>query len=173
MHDTVRLRPVDMGDAEPLAALVTRNRAYLAPWEPDPGDGYFTVEGQRENLKALIEAQAAGELWAAVILVAGEHAGRITLNNILRGPLQSCWVGYWVAERLAGRGVATEAVRQALDVAFGELRLHRVEAFTLIGNSGSQRVLERNRFEPVGVARSHIHLSGRWHDQYLYERISS
>ncbi len=69
-------------------------------------------------------------MWPGLILVDGEIAGRITLNNILRGPLQCCFVGYWVARAHAGHGVATEALRQALDVAFGALRLHRVEAFT-------------------------------------------
>lgn len=93
----VRLRTVHLGDAERLAALYTENREYLRPWEPERDDAYFTVDGQRDNLRALVEAYAAEEMWPGVILVDGEIAGRITLNNILRGPLQSCFVGYWVA----------------------------------------------------------------------------
>ncbi|HLV75834.1 [SSU ribosomal protein S5P]-alanine acetyltransferase [Actinomadura hallensis] len=168
----VRLRTVHLGDAERLAALYTENREYLRPWEPERDDAYFTVDGQRDNLRALVEAYAAEEMWPGVILVDGEIAGRITLNNILRGPLQSCFVGYWVARAHAGRGVATEALRQALDVAFGPLRLHRVEAFTRVDNLASQRVLERNGFTRVGTARRHIHLDGRWHDEHLFERLA-
>ncbi|WP_149261439.1 GNAT family N-acetyltransferase [Actinomadura sp. K4S16] len=168
----VRLRAVQMADAEALAALYRENRDYLRPWEPERDEAYFTLGGQRDNLRELTEAYAAGEMWPGVILAGGEVAGRITLNNILRGPLQSCFVGYWVARAHAGRGVATEAVRQALDVAFGELRLHRVEAFTRVDNLASQRVLERNGFTPVGTARRHIHLDGRWHDERLFERLA-
>ncbi|WP_141582698.1 GNAT family N-acetyltransferase [Actinomadura sp. WMMA1423] len=168
----VRLRAVRMGDAEPLAALYRENRDYLRPWEPERGEAYFSVGGQRDNLRELVEAHAAGEMWPAVVLVGGEIAGRVTLNNILRGPLQSCFVGYWVARAHTGRGVATEAVRQALDVAFGDLRLHRVEAFTRVDNVASQRVLERNGFTPVGTARRHIHLDGRWHDERFFERLA-
>ncbi|GAA2303292.1 GNAT family protein [Actinomadura luteofluorescens] len=168
----VRLRAVQMADAEALAALYRENRAYLRPWEPERGEAYFTVDGQRANLRELVEAYAVEEMWPGVILVDGEIAGRITLNNILRGPLQSCFVGYWVARAHAGRGVATEAVRQALDVAFGALLLHRVEAFTRVDNLASQRVLERNGFTPVGTARRHIHLDGRWHDERLFERLA-
>ncbi|NEA23634.1 GNAT family N-acetyltransferase [Actinomadura bangladeshensis] len=168
----VRLRVVQMADAEALAALVRENREYLRPWEPERDESYFTVDGQRDNLHDLIEAYAAGEMWPGAIMVDGELAGRITLNNVLRGPLQSCFVGYWVARAHAGRGVATEALRQALDVAFGAMRLHRVEAFTRLDNHASQRVLLNNGFAAVGTARRHIHLDGRWHDERLFECLA-
>ncbi|MFC5746980.1 GNAT family N-acetyltransferase [Actinomadura rugatobispora] len=168
----VELRVVRPDDAGALARLCVANREYLRPWEPERDDAYFTVEGQRANLDDLLDAYGAGEMWPGVVLVDGQVAGRITLNNILRGPLQSCFVGYWVAFAHAGRGVATEAVRQALQVAFRELGLHRVEAFTRVDNHASQRVLERNGFTPVGVSRRHIHVEGRWHDERLFERLA-
>ncbi len=59
----VRLRTVHLGDAERLAALYTENREYLRPWEPERDDAYFTVDGQRDNLRALVEAYAAEEIY--------------------------------------------------------------------------------------------------------------
>ncbi|NKZ03663.1 GNAT family N-acetyltransferase [Actinomadura latina] len=168
----VRLRVVQMADAEAFAALYRENREYLRPWEPERDESYFTVDGQRDNLHDLIGAYAVEEMWPGAVLVDGEIAGRITLNNVLRGPLQSCFVGYWVARAHAGHGVATEALRQALDVAFGALRLHRVEAFTRVDNLASQRVLLNNGFAAVGTARRHIHLDGRWHDERLFECLA-
>ncbi|WP_019630260.1 GNAT family N-acetyltransferase [Actinomadura atramentaria] len=168
----VRLRPVAECDAPALAALCRANREHLRPWEPERGERYFTVAGQLDNVRDLLDAYACGEMWPGVILVDGVLAGRITLNNILRGALQSCFAGYWVGRAHVRRGVATEALRQALDIAFTELRLHRVEAFTRIDNVASQRVLERNGFTPVGIARRHIHVAGRWHDERLYERLA-
>lgn len=168
----VELRVVRLEDARALTDLCVANREHLRPWEPERDERYFTLEGQRENLHDLLEAYEAGELWPGLVLVDGEAAGRITLNNILRGPLQSCFVGYWVAQAYTGRGVATEAVRQALRVAFRALGLHRVEAFTRVDNHASQRVLERNGFTPVGIARRHIHVNGQWHDERLFERLA-
>ncbi|TDD73556.1 GNAT family N-acetyltransferase [Actinomadura rubrisoli] len=168
----VGLRVVQQADAEALAGLYQANREYLRPWEPERDDAYFTVDGQRENIDDLVGAYGAGELWPGVIVLDGQIAGRITLNNILRGPLQSCFVAYWVARAHAGRGVATEAVRQALDVAFSQLGLHRVEAFTRVDNHASQRVLERNGFTAIGTARRHIHVDGRWHDERFFERLA-
>ncbi|MQY06366.1 GNAT family N-acetyltransferase [Actinomadura macrotermitis] len=166
------LRLVRLEDAEALAALYVDNHDHLRRWEPDRAPEYFTPEGQRDNVRAQLEGLARGERWPGAILVDGQVAGCITLNNILRGPLRSCFVGYWVARAHTGRGVATEALRQVLDVAFGELRLHRVEAFTQVDNHASQRVLERNGFSPIGVARRHIHVNGRWHDERLFERLA-
>jgi ribosomal-protein-alanine N-acetyltransferase len=168
----VEIRVMHAQDAYALTNLHVANRDYLRPWEPERGEGYFTLAGQRQNVQELLSAYYAGELWPGVIIVGGRIVGRLTLNNILRGPLLSCFVGYWVARSHAGRGIATEALRQALDIAFRDLSLHRVEAYTRLDNHASQRVLLRNGFTRVGVARRHVHVDGRWHDQVLYERLA-
>jgi hypothetical protein len=51
-----RLLSVD--DAEELTALVGENREFLAPWEPQHDELYFTVEGQRDSLRRALEAYA-------------------------------------------------------------------------------------------------------------------
>ena len=95
-----------------------------------------------------------------------------TLDGIERGPVQSCHLGYWVDEEHNGRGLATAAVADMLGVAFGELELHRVQAATLPHNAASQRVLERNGFERIGLARGYLRIAGRWQDHVLFQRIS-
>jgi ribosomal-protein-alanine N-acetyltransferase len=114
-------------------------------------------------LLALSDADALADLYLA---------GRINLHNVLRGPLLSCFIGYWVAQRLSGRGIATEAVRQALDVAFGAIGLHRADAFARADNLGSCRVLEKHGFETVGISRRHIHIAGRWRDDVLFQKLA-
>ncbi len=102
----------------------------------------------------------------------GELAGRINLNNIVRGAFQSGSLGYWVSAAENGRGLATAAVREMVQLAFGELRLHRVEAGTLLRNVGSQRVLERNGFVRYGMAPQYIKIAGQWQDHVLFQLIS-
>jgi ribosomal-protein-alanine N-acetyltransferase len=119
-----------------------------------------------------LERHAQGALVPHVILVNGRIAGRITLNEIVRGPFQSCRLGYWVGSADNGRGVATAAVRQIVRVAFGELGLHRIEAGTLLHNTGSQRVLERNGFKRFGIAANYLNIAGTWQDHALYQLIN-
>jgi ribosomal-protein-alanine N-acetyltransferase len=64
-----------------------------------------------------------------------------------------------------------EAVATLLPVAFGTLRLHRIEAATMLNNAASIRVLEACGFEREGLARSYLKINGRWEDHLLYARI--
>ena len=57
-------------------------------------------------------------------------------------------------------------------VAFGELALHRLEAGTLLDNIGSQRVLEKNGFERIGIARRYLFIGGDWRDHVLFQRVA-
>ena len=51
--------------------------------------------------------------------------GTVGLNNIVRGCFHSCFLGYKLDQDFLNRGYMTEAVRAAVDYAFGPLALHR------------------------------------------------
>jgi ribosomal-protein-alanine N-acetyltransferase len=59
-------------------------------------------------------------------------------------------VGYRVAERVAGRGAASAALRELCRIAKDELGLRTLRAITGHDNIASQRVLERSGFVVVG-----------------------
>jgi ribosomal-protein-alanine N-acetyltransferase len=160
------IRPLRPEDAAELAALLVENRAFLAPFEPLREEEFFTVAGQRERIEAVGSA-AFAILWDEQI------AGTLTISNIVYGPFRSANLGYWVAERLNGRGLATKAVGEVVEMAFGRLGLHRLEAATLVDNRASQRVLEKNRFERIGVAARYLEIAGEWRDHLLFQRTSS
>ena len=166
-------RLVTLGDAVPLARLVTANRGYLAPWFPVQDDRYFTEDGQREVLERDLAGYGRGGMLPRVILdTSGAVCGRINLNNIIRGALQGASVGYWVSESHAGRGLATAAVADVIDIGFGELGLHRLEASTLLHNTPSQRVLTRNGFRPFAVAEAYLKIAGKWQDHILFQLLN-
>ncbi len=160
------IRRLVAADARELAALRTANRAYLERWDPDWEDPerLYTASGVRTWITdgnprfAIVDADAI--------------VGMISLTGILRGSLQTCMVGYFVAEASTRRGLATAAVGEALDYGFGELGLHRVEAGTAVKNVASQRVLERNGFTLVGTMRRHLQIRGVWVDHLLWERLA-
>ena len=105
-------RLITLQDAAVLADLLSANRKFLAPWEPVRADEYFTADGQREVIRGILQEHSQGMCLPHVILNrAGEVAGRITLNSIVRGAFQSCSMGYWVDAGHNGRGLATAAVR--------------------------------------------------------------
>ena len=167
-------RLVTLNDVPVLAELLRVNRDFLAPWEPIRRDDYFTVDGQRAVIGAAIEQHQQDSTLPYVILDdSARVVGRITLNEIVRGPLQSCSLGYWVGAADNGRGLATAAVRDIIDVAFEELGLHRIQAGTLLDNLRSQRVLERNGFVRFGVAPAYLNIAGKWQAHAMYQVVAA
>jgi ribosomal-protein-alanine N-acetyltransferase len=165
-------RLISVEDAPLLAELVALNREFLAPWEPIRPDDYFTVDGQRRAIEDVLRQYEQGIGLPHVILENGDIVGRVTLSNIVRGPFQSCSLGYWVTADRNGRGLATAAVHGIIHEAFLDLRLHRIEAGTLLHNIASQRVLERNGFVRFGVAPRYLNIAGRWQDHAMYQVLN-
>lgn len=168
----VALRPARVDDAGRLARLYAAERDFLAPFEPARSDAYFTEEGQRRQLERDRELRAAGASERFVILADGEVVGVLSVAHIVRGPLQSAVIGYFVARAQNGRGIATRAVGQVVEWAFEDAGLHRLEAGTLVDNTASQRVLLRNGFERIGLARRYLHIAGDWRDHILFQRTA-
>ena len=63
-------------------------------------------------------------------------------------------------------------MREILTYAFEELDLHRVEAATLVDNVSSRRVLEKNDFEKIGLARRFLRINDEWRDFFLFQRLA-
>ena len=145
------LRPVVSDDSGEVARLLRENRDFMAPFEPLRDERFFTSEGQRERI---------------------EESSSASFAIILDGAIVGATLSYWVARRLNRRGLATRAVGEAVEIAFSELDLHRLEAGTLVQNVASQRVLEKNRFERIGLARRYLQIAGEWQDHLLYQRTA-
>lgn len=169
VQDVIRL--VEMTDAPALTALLSVNREFLAPWDPVRDEAFYTEQGQRIGLDALLGEYSAGTAAPYAILDRGEVVGRITVTNIVRGPFRSGSLGYWVGEAYNGRGLASAAVAEVAGRAFGELGLHRLQADTLVHNVASQRVLQRNGFVRIGTAPRYLCIAGRWQDFHLFQLI--
>jgi [ribosomal protein S5]-alanine N-acetyltransferase len=167
-------RLITLDDAPVLAKLLQANRAFLAPWDPVRSQDYYTESGQRADIAFGLSQYREGlKLPHVVLNESGAVAGRITLSSIVRGPFQSCSLGYWVGAADNGRGLASAAVRDIIQVAFGDLGLHRIEAGTLLHNVRSQRVLERNGFVRFGIAPQYLKIAGRWQDHVLFQLVNS
>jgi [ribosomal protein S5]-alanine N-acetyltransferase len=167
-------RLVTPDDAAILADLLRVNRNFLAPWDPTRDDDFFTVAGQLGVIRSALEQHEQGSTLPHVIVdVDGRVVGRVSLTRIMRGPLQSCTLGYWVSAADNGRGLATAAVRGIVQAAFDGFGLHRIEASTQVNNIKSQRVLERAGFIRIGVAPEYLNIDGEWKDVALYQLVDA
>lgn len=165
-------RLLRLSDVEELTELFTSNRAFLRPWDPVREDEFFTETKQAELVRVALDAYQGGTMVPLVILnSAGGLAGRLNINGIVHGALQSAALGYWVSESENGAGLASAAVAEASDYAAQQLGLHRLQAETLVHNVRSQKVLEKNGFTRYGLAPKYLKIAGRWQDHILFQRI--
>jgi ribosomal-protein-alanine N-acetyltransferase len=167
----VALRPPRLRDASVWSRTRLHDRNYLQRWEPtsvgtwQERNSALAWPGQWSALHGL---GRRGQALPFAITVDREFAGQLTIGNIVRGALRSGWVGYWVAERVAGGGVATAAVALAIDHCFGPAGLHRLEATVRPENAPSVRVLEKVGFRREGLFERYLDVAGAWRDHYVY-----
>ncbi|MGW4906143.1 GNAT family N-acetyltransferase [Streptomyces sp. NPDC004270] len=139
--------------APALLAFEQENRAYFAATIPDRGDDYFARFEERH--RALLAEQEAGTCYFHVLVgEAGEVLGRFNLVDVADGGAD---LGYRMAQRAAGRGLATSAVREIRVLAATRYGLTTLRAATTLDNAASQAVLARVGFTVTGETQ----LSGR------------
>ncbi|NGO12899.1 GNAT family N-acetyltransferase [Streptomyces sp. HC44] len=142
------LKRLHAGHAPAVLAFELANRSYFAASIPDRGDDFFDQFTDRYN--ASLAEQEAG-ICAFYVLVAqdGSVLGRFNLYDLEDGAAR---LGYRVAERVAGRGVATATVRELCRMATARHSLRTLRAATSHDNAASQKVLAKAGFVPVGPA---------------------
>ena len=114
----------------------------------------------------------AGLLLPFSITVAGRLAGSIMVGGITRGAFDSGYVGYWVDEQVAGRGVVPTALGLVLDHCFGPVGLHRVEANVRPENAASRRVVSKLGFRQEGLHRRYLFIDEDWRDHLTYALLA-
>jgi RimJ/RimL family protein N-acetyltransferase len=167
--DRLELRPPTEADLD--AVLAWRNHPDVTRW----------------LLRTQVDPTAFKQAWRAgaddpfdhgvVALAGGAVVGTLSLevvDGMGQGPDSPArgsegLLGYLVDPAHHGRGYATELVRAALDLAFGDLGLRRVTAGCFADNIGSWRVMEKAgmRREQHGV-RDSWHAEHGWVDGFTY-----
>ena len=147
------------------------DRAPFAALNADPAVmEFFPAPQSREASDASIDAWQAQldsrgwSNWAVELVESGEFVGFVGLSVPRRAlPCSPCVeVGWRLARRFWGRGLASEAARAALGAGFERIGLTEIVSFTALGNLRSRAVMERigmqdahQDFEHPGVPEGH------------------
>lgn len=118
-----------------------------------------------------LQLRGAGRRGAALpfaVTLDGRFVGHVMVGNVVREPLLSAYVGYWVDAEFSGGGVITAAVALVVDHCFGPVGMHRLEATVRPENLASLRVLEKLGFRREGLFRRYLDVDGAWRDHLCF-----
>ena len=155
--ERLRLRPLSADDATPIAALagdfdIARMTLRMPhPYRPEDARAFVArcaAEDPRREATLLIEAPGAGPVGVIGFFEDDEQDPRLGAE-----------LGYWIGRPFWGRGLATEAVVEALRWADESWRKRLVVAGHFADNAASGRVLEKAGFLYTGVVSRRFSLA--------------
>ncbi len=166
--DQIGIRPFTKEDIEPLMLAVRASGYELQPYLPWCHPDYSLREA-RDWVYSRFEAWRKNAEFDFVVYEreTGELLGGVGLNLIYYEHRYGN-LGYWIRTDKAGRGYATRAAWLAIQFAFEEVGLNRVEIAVAMDNIPSQRVAEKIGATREGILRKRLVLHGVAHDMLMY-----
>ncbi|MEV7009956.1 GNAT family protein [Streptosporangium sp. NPDC051022] len=151
----IRLRAFEPEDATVVASWVSDVEA-LTMWSGHAG---FSWPFDARQLVAFYADPGRRPL--VVAEADGTPVGHLSLKPDVQG--WSARLGLvMVSPERRGRGYGAAMIRDALAVAFGDLRVHRVDLGVYTQNAGAIALYERLGFRREGVQREVTRVNGRW-----------
>jgi ribosomal-protein-serine acetyltransferase len=144
------LKQLQIEDAEIIFSAIDHNRKHLSYWLPFV-DQTKSVKDTFTFVKSIVDGierrQEIFTVWHC-----NEFAGLIGLKDIdyLNQKLE---IGYWLIEKMTGKGIVTTSVEKLLPYSFSKLDMNRVQIKCGIGNEKSSAIPKRLGFVFEGIER--------------------
>lgn len=154
----VELRGPRPEDREPFIAAMKASAELHRPWVTPPVTApefeAWLIRAGRPDFDANLAVRPED----------GAIVGYFNVSQIIRGPLQSAFLGYGGVAGWSGAGYMTAALGLVVERAFTELALHRIEANIQPNNAASIALVERCGFIREGFSEKYLKIGGHWRD---------
>lgn len=164
------LRRFSLDDAEPLFALIDRDRQYLRRWLPWV-DLTLAPNNVRNFIAVTLEQARNHNGFHCAIAKDTALIGTVGLHSV-DWPNRKTSVGYWLGSAYSGHGYMTAAVHRVVSHCFDVLKLHRVEIRCAVGNEKSRAIPLRLGFIEEGVLRENEWLGDHFVDHTVYAMLA-
>lgn len=158
--------------AENLYKYYMRNKEHLKPFEPARDDSFYTLELQRKDILESYKQFLNGTCVNLGIFKDDSFIGKLKISNIVMGVFKNCFVGYSIDKDEQGKGYMKEALNLVVKYCFEDLKLHRIEATTLVDNVRSQGVLNSCGFKEIGISKKYLFINNEWRDHKTFYKVN-
>lgn len=152
INDDLRLERVNLSMAETIFNAIDRDRDYLKMWLPFVEFTHQVSDTerylQRVNEETLNETNEIFSIW-----LKEEFAGLVGFNHIDHLN-KKAEIGYWLTEKMQGKGIITVCIESLTSYAFQKLKMNRLTIKVAVGNKKSAAIPQRLGFKSEGIERS-------------------
>ena len=171
IDDKLKLKMLELRDAEQLFSLTIQSKDTLREWLPFI-DFTKTVADTENFIKSTMKQFSENNGIQAGIWYEGELAGVIGFHKI-DWSNRSTSIGYWLGDDYVGNGLMTRSVKAFVDHALIDIGLNRVEIRAAVENEKSRAIPERLGFTDEGTVRQAEWLYDHFVDHKVYGMLAS
>ncbi len=167
----IHLETINLSMANVIYNTINQNRKYLRKWLPFV-DFTCSVSDTKLFIKSMLSQKERKKDEVYAIWFKMEFAGLIGFKD-------SDWVnhktelGYWLAEKMQGKGIVTDCTSSLVAYAFKKLGMNRIQIKVAKGNAKSAAVAARLGFQFEGIERHGEFLNGKYHDLEVFSLLQS
>ena len=167
----IRIEKVTVSMAETIFGAINENREFLQKWLPFVE---FTndVSDTELFLKSVSHNADKTKNYVFAIWYKHEFAGLIGFKD-------TDWVnhktefGYWLVEKMQGKGIITNTLKKLIEHAFSDLKLNRIQIKVAIGNSKSAAIAKNLGFTLEGTERDGEFHHNKYLDLQVFSLLKS
>lgn len=160
IDEQLTLEKIKLSHAEMIFNAIDSNRDFLQTWLPFVE---FTRQVRDTELfiRSIIEKPYTQRDDVFVIWFKGSFAGLIGFKDtdFLNYKTE---IGYWLIERMTGKGIALRSTQKMINIAFRNLNMNRIQIRCGIGNHKSSAIPRKLGFSLEGVERDGERHSGKY-----------
>lgn len=171
VNSRLKLEAIRLNMAEVIFEAIDRDREYLKEWLPFI-DGTQQIAQTEEFIAAIVSQCGKKKNEVFTIWYNQEFAGLIGFKD-------TDWInhktelGYWLIEKMQGKGIATDCVKELAKFAFKKLGMNRVQIKVACGNEKSASIPKRLGFQLEGTERAGEFHHGKYLDLEVYSLLKS
>ncbi|MCJ8301013.1 MAG: GNAT family N-acetyltransferase [Pseudomonadales bacterium] len=129
------------------------NQQWFEKWIEPRSKGFYQRQNFLQNIKNLVRQRPDADYAMYLLLDAKNILGRFNIINIEQKKAE---IGYRLAERATGKGIATTGLQALMVEAKNKLKLQQLTARVAIDNIASQKVLLNNGFVQQQSADNYV-----------------
>lgn len=165
-YSDVTFRLMDISDIDDFMVWASDDKvSQFCTWE--------SCSSKEEGINYMVNS-VIPHPWLRAICVGGRAVGYILVTAFKGNDVCRCEIGYALASKYWGKGIATRAVKMVASTIFLERpHLERLDGWVDIDNLGSQRVLEKAGFHREAVVSKYMLIKARPRDMVIFSLLST